>query len=210
MSIDNQGETGEGSVAGPAGRRRSVAALLGAVTLLGLAAFLAGCATTVSSRYERRPLSEGKGTYLMFERAVTRNGGASRTYSSRFDSTSGAEGFFTLDVQKSVTPESCAYGLILEYQGFEASDIRALTLRVDGSIYHLTDPPVVRTQFPMRGRKIQERYTFPLDPALVGSLREAGTIKLDYGYGTVNLTARQQHVLRSFLNDTAGLGDCGG
>jgi hypothetical protein len=206
MDKDKQGEAAGVRAAGPARGGRSVAAVLAAVALLGL---LAGCATTLSNRYERRPLGAGTGKYLMFERTLTREGKTSRTYSSRFYGTSSFHGSLTLDVQKTVSPENCGYAVVLEYQGLEQSDIRALAVRVDGTTYRLTDEHPVRTRVLLGEPKVQERYTFSLDRALVGSLRGAGTIKLDYGNGIVNLAPRQESVLHTFLDDTAGLGDCG-
>jgi len=187
-------------------RKRWVLAAVSAVVLL---VFLAGCATTVTHRYERRPLGEGEGRYLIYERAVTGEEGTTRSYFSRFYSTSGFHGSLTLEARKTIAPQHCTYAIVLEFQGPEDSGIRALAVRVDGTAYRLTDEHPIRTRVLVGGLKVQERFTFPLDLAEVASLKEAGTIQLNYGGGTVNLTTRQQSILRRFLQDTAALGDCG-
>jgi hypothetical protein len=175
--------------------------------LIGLllpAVLLAGCASAARVERRRQPLSTGTGSYLLTEKRLADRHGERMILLSRFYF--GSSDFYrseVLTIQKVATEAESYYLLVLDLAGGSRPDVRSIALKVDQSLYRLTDPKPWSNRLPVGAVRFEERHRFRLEPQLVASLRAAGTIRIQDLAGPITLSSRQRAVLQSFLRDTA-------
>ncbi len=179
--------------------------------ILGLffaGALLAGCASLPPVERDRRPLLGGTGSYLLKKKYHPDRQGASYIYFSRFyfgSSTFSRTQIFT--IQKVVSPKEAYYQLRIDLAGADWSNLHSIVVKADESVFRLPqDTRPRQILLPLGSARFEETFRFRLDPALVASIRAAGTIRIQDVAGPITLTPGQRSVLQSFLRDTEAAG----
>jgi hypothetical protein len=175
--------------------------VLGAVLAGSL---MASCASLPSVERDRRPLATGSGTYLLNKKFHADREGGKYIYFSRFYS--GSSRFFRSEVftiQKIASAMETHYQLRIDLRGTDWSNVRSIVIKADDSVFRLPESEPLRVILPVGLSRFEERFRYRLDPALVASLRNASTIRIQDVAGPITLTPGQRSVLQSFLRDTA-------
>jgi hypothetical protein len=171
-------------------------------------ALVAGCASLPTVERSRHPLATGTGSYLIKKAHHPGREGGRNVYFSRFYF--GSNGFYQsqiFTIQKITSAGTAYYQLRVDMYGTDWANLHSIVVKADGSAFRLPqDTHPRQILLPVGTSRFQETYKFRLEPALVASLRTAGTIRIQDVAGPITLTPGQRSVLQSFLRDTAAMG----